>query len=116
MAEEKEVDPVLQHQQEEAVKIVLAYIKAAPTYSWDGIPETAKVTGVAPPNCPNCWAVSISFESRHGGYGNRTGKMVAEVITPHIARVVVQDGVVKSADLDNWQWDEMRQVFLGGWE
>jgi hypothetical protein len=93
---------------EEAIGIALNYIKGAPTFTWDGMPETLEVTGVEPLRCTDCWEVSISFETRHGGYGDRTGMMVTQVITPHTARVLVKEGLVEYAVLDE-RWDEMEQ-------
>ncbi len=55
--------------------------------------------------------VVIEFDSRHAGYGDRTGQMLAQVITRHRAEIrVVSDNVV-SAILDG-QWDEITQKMI----
>jgi len=97
-----------QYTREAAVEIALEYIQKAPTFAWDGMPETLEVTGVEVLRCPYCWEVSLAFDSRHGGYGDRTGMMVTQAITHHTARVLVREGQVKYAILDE-RWDEMNQ-------
>ncbi len=94
---------------EEAVETAKEFLASSPTYKWDG--ENMKVVEVLTLRCPYCWSVVIEFQSRHGGYGDRTGKIVTQVITPHTARVVVKEGRVISAVLDD-KWDEMKQEML----
>jgi hypothetical protein len=72
------------------------------------MPETLEVKDTKEGYCPTCYDVTISFDSRHGGYGDRTGMMVIQVITPHTAVIQVRDGNVDSAILDGI-WDEMNQ-------
>ncbi|NOZ77429.1 MAG: hypothetical protein GXO65_07200 [Euryarchaeota archaeon] len=96
------------HTMEEAVEVATEYIRAAPTFAWDGMEETLEVTGVETMRCPYCWEVSLAFDCRHGGYGDRTGMMVTQAITHHTARVLVREGEVEYAVLDG-RWDEMNQ-------
>ncbi|MFH1774098.1 MAG: hypothetical protein ABH874_03965, partial [Methanobacteriota archaeon] len=83
---------------EKAVETAKEFLANAPTYKWDG--ENMVVADVLTLRCPYCWSVVIEFQSRHGGYGDRTGKIVTQVITPHTARIVVREGKVISAVLD----------------
>jgi hypothetical protein len=53
--------------------------------------------------------VTISFSCAQPGYGDRTGEVLAQVITEHTARVVVSSGEVRSAIIDE-TWDEFEQV------
>jgi len=62
--------------------------------------------------CPYCWEFAYQFDCRQPGYGNRTGLIVAQVITPHTARVVVQEGKVTLAVMDGI-WDMMGQKAIG---
>ncbi len=94
---------------EKAVETAKEFLANAPTYKWDG--ENMVVIEVLTAQCPYCWSVVIEFQSRHGGYGDRTGKLVTQVITPHTARIAVKEGRVISAILDE-KWDEMRQEML----
>lgn len=50
--------------------------------------------------------VTLGFSSRHGGYGDRTGMMLIQVITPHTIDLTVQDGKVVRAVTDG-TFDEM---------
>ena len=51
------------------------------------------------------------FECSNGGYGDRSGQYVTEVITPHTARIIVVKGKVISAIMDE-KWDTMKQTML----
>jgi hypothetical protein len=53
----------------------------------------------------------FAFDSRHLGYGDRTGENLAQVITHHEVSVVVEKGEVKTALMDN-QWDMLRQEMV----
>ena len=61
--------------------------------------------------CPYCWEFVFEFDCRHAGYGDRTGQVLAQVITPHTARVVVDQGNVASAVLDG-KWDMIDQELI----
>jgi hypothetical protein len=105
----KTAPPQPLHTEEEAVEIAKGFLANSPTYRWDG--EDMRVIDVLTLRCPYCWEVVIEFQCRHGGYGDRTGKIVIQVITPHVARIVVEKGEVTSAILDN-KWDEINQRTL----
>jgi hypothetical protein len=61
---------------------------------------------------PAQYVITLAFDARHAGYGDRTGQALAQVITPHTAVITVVTGNVVSAVLDH-QWDEVHQQFLG---
>ena len=44
---------------------------------------------------------TFQFQSRHAGYGDRTGQVPAQVTTNHEARIIVDHGEVTHAVLDN---------------
>ncbi|MBI2185230.1 MAG: hypothetical protein HYU39_09780 [Thaumarchaeota archaeon] len=91
---------------EEAAK---AFIAQAPTFKFDGLPETLTAADTKTMETfPEQHIVTITFESRTAGYGDRTGKILAQVITPHEAQVRVTEGKVVSAILDG-RWDEIKQ-------
>lgn len=92
-----------------AIRIAKDFIVAAPTFSFDGIQETLTVEGVVTLESePPQYMVTMTFESSHAGYGDRTGQALAQVITPHTAIVTVVEDEVVSAILDG-QWDEVNQ-------
>ncbi len=94
---------------ERAVKIAIDFVVQAPTFKYDGISDTLEVIDVKIlESFPVQYVVTITFDSRHAGYGDRTGQVLAQVITPHTEVVKVVDDEVVSAILDN-QWDELRQ-------
>ena len=94
---------------DEAERIALEFLIYAPTFAFDGIEESIEVLDViAMESYPVQYAVTIAFECRHAGYGDRTGQMLAQVITPHEVRIVVSAGEVRSAVIDG-EWDELNQ-------
>ncbi|MDD5701411.1 MAG: hypothetical protein PHU23_05100 [Dehalococcoidales bacterium] len=92
--------------QEGSQGVAEEFVKQEATYQFDGIPETLKVTSTTAVG--NGWKYTLEFDSRHGGYGNRTGQVLAEVITHHAAEVTVQAGKVTKAIMDQ-QWDMLNQ-------
>jgi hypothetical protein len=93
-----------------AIEITKKFVVSAPTFKFDGIPETLNVTGVEKidKSFQVHYIVIITFESRSAGYGDRTGQILAQVITPHRAVISIADDKVISAVLDG-RWDELRQ-------
>lgn len=81
----------------------------APTYKFDGFDLKFESSEALP--CVNCWEFTFSFSSRHAGYGNRTGQILAQVITPHQIRVNVEDEEVVVVVTDR-TFDELKQIFL----
>jgi len=95
-----------------AVNAALVFLRNGATYKFDGIAETLEVVEVLiRESYPVQYVVTITFDSRHGGYGDRTGQMLIQVITPHTARITVVNGGVVSATLDD-VWDELNQEEL----
>jgi hypothetical protein len=98
--------------QEESQEIARKYVINDPTFQFDGMMGTLALMNTTTLNCPYCWEFAYQFDCRQAGYGNRTGLMVAQVITPHTARIVVQEGKVASAVMDS-NWDMMGQKVIG---
>lgn len=94
---------------EESQKIAQEAVKNSPTYKFDGF--DLKFENSETLRCPSCWEFTFSFKSRGAGYGDRTGKMVAQVITPHTTRVTVDNGKITSIVTDQ-TFDEINQKFL----
>lgn len=81
----------------------------APTYKFDG--SDLKFESSETLRCPNCWEFTFSFSSRHAGYGDRSGQILAQVITPHEIRVNVEDEEVVAVVTDR-TFDELKGIFL----
>jgi len=101
-----------QYTESGAVQTALEFLLNCPTFRFDGILSSIKVEDVVVASSyPWTWNVQLSFNSAHSGYGDRTGKILLQVITPHKMWVVVQRGTVVSAVIDEI-WDELNQKFL----
>jgi len=94
---------------EESRRIAEEAVKNTPTYRFDGF--GLQFVSYEALRCPYCWEFTFSFESRAVGYGDRTGKMLAQVITPHTVLVMVDKGRVTSIVTDQ-TFDELNQKFL----
>ncbi len=94
---------------EESQKIAQDFASSTSTYKYDG--EGLKLNSSESLKCPYCWEFSFSFESRSAGYGNRTGKMSAQVITPHTLKIAVKEGEIVTAVVDG-TYDEIKQGYI----
>jgi len=88
---------------EESKTIASNWIKEnSPTYRYDGsklnFKESYELDLV---DCEDCYQFLFSFQSNHGGYGDRTGKMVTQVITDHEILVTTEHGEVTKAVTDS---------------
>lgn len=104
--EEEEVD---QAKFERSKEIARAAVESTPTYKFDGF-DLRFVSSEAF-LCPNCWEFTYSFSSRYAGYGNRTGKVLAQVITSHQIRVVVENEKIVAVVTDR-TFDELKEIYL----
>jgi hypothetical protein len=111
-SEEEEPTPPAVTQEESRI-IAEEYIRSSPTFEFDGIPDSIELVAVHPADCPSCWGFVFEFDCRHAGYGDRTGQALAQVITPHTARIMVMGGEVLSAMLDD-TWDMTEQRIVPG--
>jgi len=97
--------------QEESQRIAKDYLVSSPTFAFDGTEDTLRLVNTHTMRCPFCWAFEFEFQCRHAGYGDRSGQAVAEVITPHTAWIMVGEGEVVEAIMDE-VWDMMKQEML----
>ena len=94
---------------ENAVEIALEWLRNAPTFSFDGIEGSMKVEEVViAESYPIQYFITISFDCSHAGYGDRTGEILAQVITSHKVRLTVVSEEVQGAVIDG-EWDEINQ-------
>ncbi len=87
------------------------FVRQSPTFAFDGMEETLVLTETLYPDIENAWTFVFEFESRQYGYGDRTGQMLLEVITPHEAMVTIEQGQVISAVMDG-VWDMLAQELI----
>jgi len=97
--------------EEESQEIARDYLIDSPTFKFDGIADSLELTATNTLRSPYSWEFVYEFESAHAGYGDRTGEVVLEVITPHTAGITVKRGEVTSAIMDE-KWDMMKQELL----
>ena len=80
----------------------------SPTYVYDGFDLTLKdaenISG-------NKYRLRYSFKSRGAGYGDRSNKMIAQVITDHELVVTVEDNEVTKAISDE-KYDELNDRMI----
>ena len=98
---------------EAAQQVARAYVLASPTYAFDGIPETLVLVSQTVITGDVTFKFLYEFDSRHAGYGDRTGQALAQVITRHRASITVENGKVTSAIMDD-AWDMQAQATVGG--
>lgn len=92
-----------------AENIAKDFIIQAPTFKFDGIMDTLQVQDtIILESLPVQYVITITFDSTHAGYGDRTDQFVATVITHHTAKVTVENYNIVSAILDD-KWDEQNQ-------
>lgn len=96
---------------EKSQEIARDYLRNSPTFKFDGMEDTLRLVETNTMRCPYCWEFVFEFASRHAGYGNRSGQILAQVITSHTARIMVQEGEVVSAIMDD-KWDMMWQKMI----
>lgn len=107
------------------------FVKNDETFRFDGMSDTlslrvehagklsdvvkpqfsAMTMKIAMPLAPAEYTFKAKFDCRHSGYGDRTGKYLAQVITPHEAEITVTGCQVKSAIMDG-RWDMLRETSI----
>jgi len=91
-----------------AVDLALHFMKTYPTFRFDGITDSVRVEKVDTLRMRWTWVVTISFQCLHPGYGDRTGKILLQVVTNHFIVVTVREGTVTGAVIDG-HWNEIVQ-------
>ena len=107
-----EVSAFRQMSQEESQNLAEEFLRNSATYVFDGIEGTLRVTDTLKARCPYCWVFIFEFDSEQPGFGDRTGKILAEMITHHKAVIAVEQLEIISAVMDD-QWDMLRHEIIG---
>lgn len=97
--------------QEEAQQVALDFVRHEATFRFDGIGSTLKLAKASGDRIAGRWEFEYDYQSRQAGYGDRTGMILAQVITDHRAKIIVEQGRVTYAVLDG-KWDMLRQEML----
>lgn len=101
-------EPNTQPTQVEGVNVAEKFIKNSATYQFDGLGGSLKLIKAEDNPAGTFKSVIFNFEYQtgHPGHGDRSGQMLAQVVTTHAAVVLVniEKGEVVSAICDN-TWD-----------
>jgi len=100
-----------QYTQSDSEKVARDFVQNEATFRFDGIADTLKLTNTAK-LASSSWEFTYQYDCRQPGYGDRTGQILAQVITPHEAKVTVADGRVTKGVLDG-KWDMLAQQPVG---
>ena len=97
------------------------FVTNCPTFVFDGLPDSLELTdivthseGVSDKTVEELvgWEFYYEFDSRHSGYGDRTGQIVLEVITHHSVVIKIESSEIAAACMDG-KWDMVTQKLLG---
>lgn len=106
--------PITPEEQEknDALGVAQRFIPTSPTFAFDGDINTLDVESVTKmESLPVQYNIKASYTSAHGGYGNREGQILTQVLTPHTIDIIVSEGVVISAVTDE-TWDELNNQYV----
>jgi len=94
--------------QEQSQELAENFLKNSPTFVFDGIDDSINQVDITQLSSSATWQFTYTFSCAHAGYGDRTGQQLAQVITEHQIVIVVEQGSVTSAVVDN-VWNEVTQ-------
>ena len=103
---------------ESAIKTATDFVNGEATYKFDGMHDTltldAQKIELETSPVQEFYMVTAEFTSRQSGYGDRTGMMMADVLTDHKCVITIsQNNKVISAVMDS-QWDMINQKMISG--
>lgn len=84
----------------ESEQVARDFVKECPTFEYDGMEDTLELVNKEKLEETHTWRFTYEFQSRHAGYGDRTGQVVAQVITPHQVVITVEQNTVTYAVMD----------------
>lgn len=82
------------------------FIRDSATFKFDGIADSIRLVKMMETDGPNggSWFYTVAFQTAHPGHGDRSGQMLAQMVTNHTAIIEVKDGKVAAAVCDG-EWD-----------
>jgi hypothetical protein len=93
---------------EDALSAGNTFIIGDETFAFDGMIDTLAITHTGTLASPYTFEITATFTCAHGGYGDRTGMMVTQALTPHTAVLTISKNKVTSAVIDG-QWDMLME-------
>ncbi len=96
-----------QYTADKAITTAEQFVRAEDTFKFDGMSETLNVR-MNKTVSDSAYEIIAEFTSRQSGFGDRTGDILAQVLTPHKAVITVEKGEVASAVMDG-RWDMIAQ-------
>lgn len=114
LQKETTIIPITQEDEErsDALGVAQKFVTSSPTFAFDGDINTLKTEYVgSTKSIPPQHMFRATFDSSHGGFGNRESQMLTQAITPHTMNIIVSEGVVMSAVTDD-VWDEMNHQYV----
>ncbi|MFO7773726.1 MAG: hypothetical protein R6V59_07320 [Dehalococcoidia bacterium] len=97
--------------EEEARWLAEDFVRNNPTFAFDGMEDSLHLMKILYADIAETWTFVFHFVCRQAGYGDRTGQMLAQVLSPHEAVVTVEHGKVKSALMDS-EWDMINRQLV----
>ncbi len=107
----EQIRPLERLSRDESQRIAEKFVRGSATFVFDGIADSLRLSAAIEVSQPYTWTFVFEFDSRQAGYGNRTGQMLAQVITRHEASITVEMGWISYASLDS-KWDIFAQSEL----
>ncbi len=86
-------------------------MKSGPSFAFDGINDSLRLTGSSILPEVDSWEFKLEFNCRQPGHGDRSGRVLAQVITHHEEVILVKKGLVPSAVVDD-ERNELIRTFL----
>ena len=106
-----EVVPFGRFSEETSLQLAREFLISSPTFAFDGIQDSLELVDTLYPDIEFAWQFVFEFDCRHAGYGDRTGQVLAQVITHHQASIAVERYDVVSAIIDE-KWDMVNQKLI----
>lgn len=103
-AESTVTPPSREWSSEQSEEIATRLLQSSPTFASRGIKDSLKLLATTPLDHPFSWQFDYEFQCQYPGYGLLGSEPTPPIITPHKAQIVVQEGNVIYAVLDN-EWD-----------
>jgi len=99
--------------EDENQQIATDYLLNSPTLKFDVIEGSVRLITPQALKYNDAWQFIYKFKCAHPGYGDRSGEMLAQAVTPHTARIIVRRGEVTFAVIDE-KWGIRGQRII--WE
>ncbi len=94
------------------MEIAKMFVLSSPTFAFDGMEDTLEFGSITIlESFPEQYVLDVNFTSSHGGFGDRTDQIVTQVLSPHTMKIIISEGNVISAIIDN-TWDDLNNQYV----